>query len=164
MRVMIAALLLNWSLIAVAQQQTFAPGSAGANFNDDAILSLATLEISNMQRHEIDLLTDAVATCRITSLAEEEILRRQCEVARERYLVGYGDARPVDELLLSIRVVNNLIRLQGRGYPGEQIQRLVSVESRLARAISERNRQLRAQSMPASAQGPFYLRPQPAKK
>lgn len=125
---------------------TYAPGSPGANFRDDALLALAETDISRMHRHELDLLTDALGTCAETELNESDSVRRLCNIARARYSVAYYNSRPIDQILFAMSLNAKLltVRLKSPGdrNAADDISRHINIHFRLSRAVSARNRVL----------------------
>ena len=125
------------------------PGSPAANFRDDALLNRATLDITKMKRHELDLLTDLLAICQVTGLAQEKEANRLCEIANQRFKIAYFNARPIDRILLSVNITSTILRHtentkdpERRAQNGRDIMRLVDISSKLEDAISARNSKL----------------------
>lgn len=105
---------------ALAQVTPPKPGSPMANFRDDVVLARAKEQVSQMQRHELDLLTDALATCQVTGLSEDDAVRRQCEIARARYELAYNSGRFIDQILGALESNVRVTRMRGnlpRGHP-----------------------------------------------
>jgi hypothetical protein len=144
------ALTLAISVTSAVAQDSPKPGSPGANFRDDVLLEQAKSDVRRMYRHELDLLTDTLATCFVTDLVKDDVANRQCEITYQRYEVAYGDDRPINAVLAAQHIVAELVRLepdppknaQRRAEIGEDIFRLVTLYRQLSHAISSRNREL----------------------
>jgi hypothetical protein len=125
-------------------------GSPLANFYDNSLLSRAAADIANMSRHEIDLLTDALATCSVHALSADDSRRDLCRVADERYRIAYNANRPLDKILMALKLIYPLVLADDRlpqndprrKQVGKHLERVVDVEGLLATAVSARNREL----------------------
>jgi hypothetical protein len=141
-RVLLCGLvLLSLSAVSLAQQAPYAPGSPAANFRDDALLADAKAEIAQMRRHQLDLLTDLLATCLVTELSDDEATHRPCDISRMRYSVAYGGVNAINAVLTATELVNAVVRRARTGHVYET-SRLVDIHFALSAAIAERNRRL----------------------
>jgi hypothetical protein len=145
---LVAASYAFLSVVCSADDVAPSHGSPAANFRDDTLLEISTTEVGDMSRHELDLLTDALATCEVAGLKPEDSLRQPCEIAQQRYTYAYANRRPIDRLLAALWIMENHIRLQDetlprksqkRGEIAKDIERLVYITGKLGDAISARN-------------------------
>jgi len=136
---------------ALAQVPPPAPESPLTHFHDDGLLVRAQNEITRMHRHELDLLVDALATCHVTGLEQDEAVRRQCDRASARYRLAYASVRAIDKVFSALGLVTQITRLKGtlppvgspqRAQVVKDIERQVYLYGQLQRAISARNHEL----------------------
>ena len=140
------SIALNLALLivcgaAAAQQPQYLPGSPAANFRDDALLISATAEVARMPRHQLDLLTDLLATCMVTELYSDDAIHRPCDIARQRYYVAYGDFSDTHKILTAIEGIAAVVRFGGKGHDFE-ISRLVKIHGQFSSHITIRNQRL----------------------
>ncbi len=137
---------------ALAQTSPPKPGSPAANFRDDVLLAKAMTDIMQMRRHELDLLTDELATCSVTSLNEDPAVRRLCEIASQRYKIAYGVLRPLSAILFAMRLSDGRIitfskspEAEDKAEASKDIRRQVEISGKLSDAIAIRNNELARQ-------------------
>jgi hypothetical protein len=101
--------------------------------NSDDVLGKARSDISKLTIAELQLFADSIARCQ-DSLSQNELIRNECDVARERYAIEYDSERTLDQLLNSIWIVTALIRsTEAAGKPMDVtlLLRLTNVEEDL---------------------------------
>ncbi len=137
---------------ALAQTSPPKPGSPAANFRDDVLLAKVMTDIRQMRRHELDLLTDELATCGVTSLNEDPAVRRLCEIASQRYQIAYGVLRPISAILFAMRLTDGRIitfskspEAEDKAEASKDIRRQVEISGKLSDAIAIRNHELARQ-------------------
>lgn len=136
----IAALILLLTTTAFAQPAP-APGSPATNFRDDGLLRTTKAEIAQMPRHQLDLLTDLLATCFVTDLLPDESARRPCDIAEQRYMIAYGRFDATHMILMALQSVSAVIRINQYGHVYET-SRIVDIHMSLSSSITQRNRVL----------------------
>jgi hypothetical protein len=149
-RNVLAVFLIVFACGAWAQAPAVKPESPAANFRDDELLRRAMIEILRMQRHEIDLITEALATCKVTGRSWDDPKTLPCRIAVERYYVAYNDGRAIDRILFALQMAETEIRILDRlpkddpkrRKMGDDIRRSVDISFKLGEAVSTRNREL----------------------
>ena len=141
------AMVLAVSIAGALAQAPPKPGSPAANFRDDVLLRKARVEIVQMHRHELDLLTDLLATCRVTGIVKDDAANRLCQIAYERYHIAYSLGRPIDRILFAYNLMESIVRVgyQDKRRQGQDIKRLVEITHQLGDAVSVRNHGLARQ-------------------
>jgi hypothetical protein len=97
-------------------------------FSDD-VLKQAQVDIGSMPLAELQMFSDYLAQC-ANSLSENELIQNACGVARERYRIEYYSQRPLDRLIVTISLIDALIRSRGNTQKADTaklIERLVAV-------------------------------------
>src|SRR5262245_35300312 len=80
-----------------------------AVLKSDEVLEKSRSDILKMSIPELQLFANSIARCD-HSLSDNEIIRNDCDVARERYDIEYGGERTLDQLLNAVWIVTELIR------------------------------------------------------
>jgi len=105
-----------------------------------------------MSRHELDLITDELATCLTTGFNEDDTVSRLCDIAHTRHYLAYNSRRAIDKILTANHEeVERFHSLSGAGLKPSSIKvntgRFVEIIFQLGEAISARNHQLARQAV-----------------
>lgn len=99
-------------------------------------------DIPKMERHELDLLTDLLASCWLYGLKDEKEAI-PCTLAYERYRVAYTGRRAIDDILFAIQDALSFVRLRervgDRSKSIERLDRLLDLRKTLRDAVALRN-------------------------
>lgn len=83
------------------------------DIRDDKLLNTALLEVSQMPREELDVLTEALSACAQLPPLDDGMSRFYCNKELIRYQLRGGAAPAVEQLLGSLYSTSRLLRLKG---------------------------------------------------
>jgi hypothetical protein len=82
-------------------------GSPREDFNDDALLTQAVLDIQKMQLEELNTFIQYLASC--GAHKGDQVKEFFCEKDRETYLIKYQRGRPLDRIIIALHITSDWI-------------------------------------------------------
>jgi hypothetical protein len=116
-------------LLAIIMMVTIIPcayaGTPAEDFENDALVLRATMDVEAMSREELDVFIDYLASCH-SSLKEDSVNDYFCRKAREVYLIKYDRTRALDRVIW-------LLELMAKG---------ITVKEKITKAGTQEQRNL----------------------
>lgn len=145
MKSRVALVVLCVSLFAfAAQAQQLTPNEI---FQSEGMLAEAELDVAAMEARELQLFAEALAQCGSGQFGDSPTPTYLCAVARDRHRIEFSRGRPIDQLMGSIRLQEELARI-GEGSQAEIILRLGDIRRAFTTAANRRFLFLREQNEP----------------